>query len=324
MPHYDKNLPYLSHLQSSLLSKSSFVEDGIILLRNSTETYLGFKPWGTGNSLVIKTVNKAEMPFFRIYGMSGNAPTGFESQQLNYRGKYISIIVGNAMKSSNNSQISFVFSVKGIHRNYYLIFVHGSLSIEGWRGNKYFAHVNSFSSRLINLERLIGSDYYAVEKVAIVVQKQTSLNPMEFRIDLNKSTANPPLRLPGEQYLVFGNVSQDGIVTGERNIIHNLGFSKMIDVEFLGLSKNDKIIGNGWHITNIKKWIDPRLGSENIILIAEQSVTSPQPLSSTVSKLDITQSLLNLGSADYLFLVIVVASLSLSWILYKQRFKIAV
>jgi hypothetical protein len=163
-----------------------------------------FLPWGDLKNLTLNNINYNRTdnnngpaytkPIFRIQGSSGNKSGGFVLPDVRYMGKFVSLTLGNISKpeSTKNSQISFVFQVNGArlinrtHAEYKIIFVNGFLDKHGWIGNNYYEGIESYSSKLINLADLIklkGDKYAYLKGITITVQRQSTINMMEFKIN---------------------------------------------------------------------------------------------------------------------------------------------
>jgi hypothetical protein len=128
---------------------------------------------------------------FRIEGSTGNKTViGFGSQVFDYRGKYISLIIGNAVKSPRDLPIEFIFRIKSIDDEHHrLVFVHGPTT-QGWRNNDYYVKIDSNSSTSVNLKQLFGDGYLSIEQIVIALPKQITVSPLEFGVNLNIPTEN--------------------------------------------------------------------------------------------------------------------------------------
>jgi hypothetical protein len=135
---------------------------------------------------------------FRISGQTDNRPGGFLSQILQYKGRHISLTTGLVLKYGETdrtdtfliqeSQILFIFDIKGVHNDYKVIMVHGPLSknYAGWFNNNYYENIGSHSSVSINLDGLLASirdKYSSIERVGIFIPMWATVNPVEFKID---------------------------------------------------------------------------------------------------------------------------------------------
>ena len=192
------DIPYMAHNISSLLNETNLVHSGMIILRNANQLVQGeldFEPWGQTekNNLTIDDKNGTP-PLFIMSGSTGKDYAGFELKDLDYRGNYISLVIGKSAKTSAiDYQISFTFTIEGNHGNYILTFVRGILYPRGWIGNHYYEKINAYSSRLISLHDLIADDNLYLRKIDLVMQNNSILNSLEFRIDLDRTTENPPV-----------------------------------------------------------------------------------------------------------------------------------
>jgi hypothetical protein len=257
-----------------------------------------------------------------LEGRSGLSTVGFVSQPLNYTGRYVSLMLANATIFPTDSQISFVIDVKGIHRSYHLILVHGALPIEGWSNYSFFKAINSFSSILIDLPRFItsiGDQYSSVKSIGIIVQGNTTVNPLYFRIDLKRTTENTPVRLPGGNlFSVIGNVS-DGlnVLKGTRYIFNNWNLHSLIDLEMSEKSGNDKLVENGWNVLDIQKLKNNKTNTSTALLRAYRPIAADHlPLATILLNFDSYYTLMHLGPKDLLFLVVIISA---PLLLYYRR-----
>lgn len=153
-------------------------------------TQINFFPWGNDNNMKLAVLSTNASPFYILKGSTGAGTAGFYSPSLNYKGNYLSLTLGNVNKtgSPSHSQVSFVFEIQGMKDEYRLSFVHGPLSILGWRNNTYYENINDDSTRIVNLEDLLSfnnDSYSHIEEAFILVQEQITLNPLEFKIRLS-------------------------------------------------------------------------------------------------------------------------------------------
>src|SRR5437899_173868 len=134
--NYENDLPYVTEYVSSLLSgNNTVVVNGMMVATNTQATDLQFSAsGGIENRLEIKPIQRYDTTFLDMEGSSGNTTVGFHTKNLDYHGQYISLIIGNVIKS-RDGQIVFVIDVKGNKGDYQLVFVHGPLNIYGWHGN---------------------------------------------------------------------------------------------------------------------------------------------------------------------------------------------
>jgi hypothetical protein len=315
-------LPYSSHYIAGLLNETAQIRDGMNVLRDVKPTDLDFKHWGgKQSSLTIKKIyeTRAIPYFFRIAGSNGRDAGGFTVNGLNYPGKYVSLIIGNVTKSSDKDfQVSFVFTIMGDHGNYYLHLVHGPLYLKGWVGNNYYEGVNSYSSRLIDIHHLITDDDLSLRQIGIVVQNESKLAALDFRIDLSRTTENAPVILPGGGlYFVMGNAVKRYTTTIKYsgNIIHNLGITRVVDLDLSPITPDSTIIANGWNISWIYRWIDHNKDLSHISISAQQPLSLNELSPAVFAHLDIFQSVARLGSKDVLFLVAVLVPV----LLYQLR-----
>ncbi len=141
-----------------------------------------FHAWGTETKLDLQKINNSAL---RIQGSTGKTSSGFTSQNLDYEGKYITLNIGNLVKSPLASHISFSFDVKGLFKDYRLIYTNGPIAA-GWVNNTYYQDIGPHSSTFINLPVAISNVngmYLLLKRVTIVIDGQTTVTPLEFSIE---------------------------------------------------------------------------------------------------------------------------------------------
>ena len=96
-----KMFPSFSEPISSFLQRNTYVTDGVVIMRNSSFNYIGFEPWGIQNNLALDVFykNKDVGEFYQLTGSTGSLPGGYISDELNYTGRYVSIFVGEIVKT---------------------------------------------------------------------------------------------------------------------------------------------------------------------------------------------------------------------------------
>jgi chitodextrinase len=300
---------------SSVLQRNTYVTDGIVIMRNSSYSYIGFERWGLQNNLALDVFykNNEVGEFYRLTGSTGNMPSGYISDELNYTGRYVSIFFGQIVKTPDR-QLSIALDVLGEKGRYKFFFINGYLNIMGLRGNNYYSKIIPNSSRLIDLIDIISGlndRYIALEKIEINVQNNAQINKFEFRIDLGKSTVNTPILVPGGgSFYVIGHVLNEGpVLSNFRYLINNLELKKALDIRFNLKSNHYKIVDSGWEITNRESNVSSHGG---IV-----SITAKRPLSMeefnpwVILQLDIPSSLKEMRQNDLLFLFVFVIGSSL-------------
>lgn len=311
--------PYSAFATSSVINMPAIVHDGLIL-KNVTPTKLEFKSWGVGSELVLKKFYKNHlMQLLKMSGSTGKNAGGFVSNNLDYKGRYISLVIGNITKPFNKDfQVSIVFSVTGAHGLYQLRFVHGPLFVSGWVNGNYYEKLSAYSSRLIDLNNFINDDRLSVKQISIVMQSGSTLNSLEFRIDMGRTTENPPVVLRGDKsYSVVGNITTayNMVLKSSRYIFHNLGFNRLVTLDLSPVADNGKLIDNGWNITSTREWKDNSTNVDHLLVTAQRQITTQELSPNVFYNLDIYQSLSKLGPRDYLFLVVITTPL----LLYRFR-----
>lgn len=164
---------------------------------------LRWKPWGNDSELrIVPSQNVTHSTHaFRIEGQTGKSAAGFESQDLNYTGRYVLIGLGDSVKISKKNypakmnpfdfQVSFVFQVTGNKGNYSFSLVNGNLDVEGWLGQKHIEKITPYSLKLLNFEDLVasqGDEYRALKKITITMENISKLGTLEFAIKFYKNS----------------------------------------------------------------------------------------------------------------------------------------
>jgi hypothetical protein len=261
-------------------------EDYLASLDESDRKKLEFRPWGNSDLVMNSAANENGIPSFEIGGSTKNEAAGFVSENMNFEGRYIALITSDIVKTQN-SQLSLVFTVTDEANEYQLIFVHGPLSISGWKDTNYYERIDPHSLKVIDLKELLSSESnsFGVQKVTIVVQKMVSVSA-EFKIEVS------PLDF---------TVIQPTNMLKQRSVLHDLGAHKIVDLEFREISQNNLIIDNGWTISNIKKWGDNDSDLVSISFTARKLYSDS--LLQSIPDLDIYGSILTFGAKDWLFVI---------------------
>jgi hypothetical protein len=201
---------FLLFLSIVCLIKSNFLID-LAHLANADEGSGGiahsldlrWKHWGNDSELRIAPSQSLthSIHSFRIEGQTGKSAAGFESQDLNYTGRYVLIGLGDSVKISKKDypakmnpfdfQVSFVFQVTGNKGNYSFSLVNGNLEVEGWIGQKHIEKITPYSLKLLNFEDLVasqGDEYRALKKITITMENISKLGTLEFAIKFYKNS----------------------------------------------------------------------------------------------------------------------------------------
>ena len=107
-----------------------------------------------------------------------------------FKSKFISILIGNVSKKSNDlkrgePQISFGFDIDAAQGECHLVIVNGRLSKIGWVNNTYYDKIQSNSYRLFNLPELfnaIGFNYIDLKRITVTFEKNQKINELEFNV----------------------------------------------------------------------------------------------------------------------------------------------
>ena len=317
--------PAIATHESAVIQNKSYVVDGLIMQTGSREAENSFIKWGTNNNL---TLNKIQIndhigDFLRVNGSSGNFPIGFVSQEKNYTGRYLSMFLGNVEKS-RDFQVSFAFDLKGLKNDYRLIFVNGPLNIAGWRGVTYYDSITANTSKLLDLTNMIssmGDSYISLKKITLVVQGNAMVKTFEFRIELGKTTLNPPTSVPGGgMFFVRGTtLNTDSLLNHSSYIINDLEIKKVVSMDFKVKSKDYWVVGNGWQIDSQETQHTP--SGSIVSVVAKKPLSREYINSDAFIHLDVLTSLLSLGTRDALFLSILLLG-TLFFFLQSRTYQI--
>jgi hypothetical protein len=286
--------PYLLH-DSRVSIDSHTIPDYGILSKDNMNDQQTFLPWGSKNLTINRIEKDNGIELNEISGLTSSTAGGFVLENLTFDDRFVFLLIGNIEKS-RPSQLSFALTVEGSGNEFNLIFVHGPLHIKGWNGTNYYEQIDAYSSKLIDLDELLESHAtsFSLRKATIVIQKDVSISA-EFRIDLVEDSDS-------------GNIRTEGSLMYDREIFHNLGFTRLVTIQFWrsGTFNNSSIMENGWDVISVKEKKDDKSGVTTLELTAEKP-TSKSALE-VLLYLDIYQSMLTLGSKDWLFIIISVVS----------------
>jgi hypothetical protein len=326
-----EELPFIYYEKSSLVSENLYVNEGVIIRKDVNNTFVDFRPWPTilepnKNNLNMSMVRGPyDIPFHRVSGRTFSEPDGLISKINNYDGRYVSFIVGNTMKSSE-FQISLSLVVQGQEGNYNLVFVHGPLAVEGWRGNGYYEKVSSYSSRLIDLQSLLKSQddrYLRTKEISVVIARNSSLHTFDFIVALGKMTQTPPVFLTS-RYDHYVNGTVRDYDYGEKEseyLFHDLTLQQKVSLHFANVPIDSKVSSNGWHIDEIRQ-LNMNSSEKTKDLFVKGNSENKVPLykvsPSMILNINFTDSITNLGSKDYLFLSTLII-LSCSFLLIRSN-----
>ena len=123
---------------------------------------------------------------------------------------------------------------------------------------------------------MVNDRYLELKKIVLVVQKNAKIDNFELRIDLGKTTINPPTKLPDAgTYYVRGNVVYEDLVLRKpAYVIRNLAIERIVGLEFILRSDNYKIVDNGWKILDEKLHESPE--GRTVSVVAEKPLTLAQ------------------------------------------------
>lgn len=176
---------------------SNHVSSQTNLFQNASQKKIGlqFKPWGgDANGFTINSLSNPIVDnnaIYRIQGNSSNSTVGF-TVPVNLTKDNISLTIGDVLKYGNFSQkfqephVSFNFKIKGMDKEYNLIFIHGRpVAKEGWINNNYYINISTHQTKYVNLSDLLltkNDKYLSVNGIQIAMDPNMVLNPFDFRI----------------------------------------------------------------------------------------------------------------------------------------------
>lgn len=310
--------PFVYYNISTWLPERTIIGEGMIISKTLESSLVNFRPWpleleDNPDNLKITKTNLSDSTFYRLSGNTLSESDGLISDVNDYKGRYISFIIGKTIKNSD-FQVSFSLLVEGQKENYNIVLIHGPLKVEGWIGNTYYEKINSYSSRLLDLEKLLESqddEYVSTDQIVTVITRNSSLPVFDFIVALGKLTENTPVAVEGgNKYFVNGTaVDYDYSAKESEYLFHDLSLWEKVTLNFTDVPTSSRISSNNWHIVDIKNLNDD-LGAQERDIIVKADSTRGISLSSTESamlmKLDLIGSITNLAAKDYLLVVVCV------------------
>lgn len=324
----EKNFPFPIQRVDNIISPPLIVSGGIVISNNIPNDILSFAKIGKTTNLNLSTyVMENNIPFYSIVGDTAESTDSFISVPQNYSNRYISLNFGEIWKQPELNQVSLRFDIKGENNSYSIIFVHGRLYHEGWSNTTLFQKIISNSSVLVDLFDIVkskGDNFKYLDNISINVERGTLINWFPFRIDLGKSTINPPdLLIQNESYYVSGNISKaSDIQYNYRYLFEDWEFKQILNQQFvLSLDIPYTILSNGWKIINKSDSRENNSGVTILQLVSEKTIplTQISPLES-FPNVDFLGSILVFGSAkDLLFISVLILMILLFYFGTKNR-----
>jgi hypothetical protein len=308
--------PYLSHDISSFLNDSRVVDRGLIISKHFSKSDIRFVPWN-GTNLIMENVTVFGKQFFQVHGKSRDMGDGFTSSNLDYNGRYISLVAGNIQTAPQGErQLSFQITLEIKDKVYRLIFVNGPLSIYGWRENTYYERIDPFTSKLIDLYTMVPSSAKEqqpihISRIDIIVQKNTTISSLEFMIYPGRVTENVPALIPGGIYFVQGTVIESPSRIKDWNyFLHDLAFNEAVTLEFANFPKDSRVVHNNWNIMSSSQSFgssDPK--PDKLVIKAERIVgLGDVSFFQVLQKFNIVRTIDSLDSKDFLLIIVLVLS----------------
>jgi hypothetical protein len=323
--YYDlvsNNYPYLVHLTDKLHIGPAIVYEGIVISNESKSGNLRFDGWGFPNDLQIEhySASNTNISFFTIEGNTDNNPSGFVSPFLNHTERYLSLNFGNIYKYPESRQITIQLNISGERDDYHVFLVNGRLGIENWVDNDFFKGISKLSSHLVDLFQLIeskGDKFVQLNRISIIIEKDTEAISFPFRIDFGKSTVNPPdILFPESAYFINGYIFDDKIISNDFKYYFNeWSYKQTLNQKFIvNSSYQQMIVSNGWDVRSFNISNNNITNESLVELISERTIPIDKiSFLNIAPSFDIYTSLLHFGnSKDILFLTAIAFLIILS------------
>ncbi|WP_458747531.1 hypothetical protein [Candidatus Nitrosocosmicus sp. T] len=317
------NYPYPIQFVQNLDPGPAIIHDGIVISNNSKSEEIQFNPWGFPHNLNLYNFSGPNENITLLYvdGGTSDNPAGFMSSPLRYTERYISMNTGFISKYPEIAQITIQLVLVGDKSEYILNFINGRLGYEGWLNNTYYEKISSNSSHLVDLTELIslnGDRYSYLEGINIIVEQDTQIGILQFRIDLGNSTVNTPALVnDGQSYFINGHVFQGIPVFSEyRFLFDDWQFKQILNQEFITNPTDDDIVAtNNWNIMEMSKSENASTNNLHIKILSEKTFTLWEaPIFEVITHLDIYKSIISFGSPkDIIFVVIIVLLIVLAF-----------
>jgi hypothetical protein len=178
----------------------------VSIIQNSYEITLGtiseksaspkivFTPWGNESKLILKSSpNGSSTSILKLEGTTGKSAAGFVSNDLDYRGSLVTLKIGKVSKSPVDAKVSFTLDIKGLFKDYTMLFVIGRGESKVWVGDVYFQKLDPHTTSEVNIPDIIALHnglYLITKRITLVVEKQTSIKGIDFTIQLDPINAN--------------------------------------------------------------------------------------------------------------------------------------
>jgi len=317
------NFPYPIRNVQNLESGPAIIHDGIVILKNSKSENIQFNPWGLVRDLNLYNFSGPSKDIILLYidGSSPDYPSGFMTGPLGYAGRYISMNFGSIYKDPETAKTTIQLEVAGNKNKYFLNFISGKLGYEGWLEDTYYEKISSNSSHLVDLANIIslkGDRYSYLEGINIIVEKDTQIGILQFRIDLGNSTINTPALVnEGQSYFVNGRVFQGISLFNEyKFLFEDWQFKEILNQEFITNSPDDHIVApNNWNVKEVSKSEDKSTNNLHTKILSEKTFSLWEvPILEVLPHLDIYNSITSFGSPkDILFVAIIVILIALAF-----------
>ncbi|MCW3980156.1 MAG: hypothetical protein NWF11_01635 [Candidatus Bathyarchaeota archaeon] len=292
------NIPFITTKAGGFIASSIYMVDGMVVEGDNKTTLPIMDPWGANNGLGITLSNRYEAQFFNLHGTTLGEPAGFSSQ-LNYEGKYLSIVVGEVNKSKE-AYVSFSFKVQGEHGEYLIVFSFGSITREGWFESNYYERLFEFSSMLLDLENLLSfksDEYSRIIEFNIVVAENLVVS-MDFRLDLGKTTVNLPCTVSKSSW-VSGSAGSGGKIVYSKTVVHSFfSFFSYLKIEFSKPPLDFQVESGEWDLLSIEE------KDSSLLMVFEREIYANELTLGSIRNIDVAGSVNRFQSIDWLFLAL--------------------
>jgi hypothetical protein len=189
-PYNDRILKFIDGL---LLKNTLGIENITDYIPDSKTKNTSFMPFNINTGVSISILNNDSEDADQIFVLTGNTkgkPASFNLNHLNHIEKDLAFDIGKVLKYGGNEKyeeydnpISIRFTVEGEMAKYYVNFVQGASSMEGWHGDAFHVRTDRYTSHKINLEELLkerSDAYRQTSELVITIPPNTVVNPFEF------------------------------------------------------------------------------------------------------------------------------------------------
>lgn len=311
--------PSVSYSMSGFLRQQAILIQGVAVSKGVRMNVIQFYPLGQNNGIKGNlgihpiSINGGDLQLNELHGNASNKSPGFSTTELSYKGRYVSLVLGNVEKTPGK-QLTFSFIVHTNLGDYDLRFVNGPLNFLGWSQGVYYGLLRPQSSNLIDLSQIFGFNNqieHELKAILIIVQNDTSIKSMLFGLSLGAATQSNSTLLDGaDQYYVDGSIERyPSSNTDLAYTIHDASIFKKMSFIIRDVPSSLKVNSNGWDVINSQAFPSSEHPMNNtVILVAEKKTSLLNSFPSVFLKFDIIGSLTAMNQKDLLLAVIVLVS----------------